>query len=358
MNVHLVARARAALLIALLIALLPMGTRGAPLTEDVNVESTNVNLAAPIVDAVRTRLAQRPAGVVTGTTSFRITSAAVQPSWALVSVVALDDPELDAHAPGAGGLSRLVLVQQQPNGVWQATIDGEPTFADLVATTPPALVAPDAKAILAADPALRGTSSTAGTSTFTVEPASTVNYKFPWPAGHAWGWWQGWHMNANDLGTTSADRRVLAAADGVVSSVYSCTLSTMIDLKHADGAVFRYIHLDKQSVDTSKIRVGARVPQGLVLGTVKPNTWSDGNCGYTQQSPNSAHIHWVMPTDRPVTLDGWTITFPTSAWRKDGVTKVPGYGAASTLLSTNVATTSTAPAASNFRHRVFLPVSR
>jgi hypothetical protein len=121
--------------------------------------------------------------------------------------------------------------------------------------------------------------------------------------------------------------------------------------------VFRYVHLDKQSVNAQTVRVGARVPQGLVLGTVKPDTWSDRNCGYTTQSPGWAHLHWVMPTDRHVTIDGWTITFPTSAWRKDGMTKVPGYGAASALRSTNVATISTQQAKSYFRERVFLPLS-
>jgi hypothetical protein len=357
MIVHRHARTLPVLLLVLLLVLLPTVTHSTAIAASIEVENATIDLAASITDAVRTRLAQRPAGLMEGT-RFRIISAAAQPGWALVSVVALDDPQLDPHAPDAGGLSTLVLVQQQRDGSWQAAIDGEAAFADMLVITPAELLAADAQALLAADPALRSAHQAASTRISTMEPASTVNYKFPWPAGHAWGWWQGWHMNAQDLGTTSADRRVLAAADGVVSGVYACTLSTMVDLKHADGAVFRYIHLDKQSVDTSKIRVGARVPQGLVLGTVKPNTWSDGNCGYTQQSPNSAHIHWVMPTDRPVTLDGWTITFPTSAWRKDGMTKVPGFGAASTLLSTNVATTSAVPAASNLRHRVFLPVSR
>lgn len=357
MIVHRHARTLPVLFIMLLIVLLPTVTRSAPLQPSIALDSAAINLDTPVTDAVRIRIAQRPAGLMEGT-RFRITSAAAQPGWALVSVVALDDPERDPDAPGAGGLSTLVLAQQQPDGAWQAAIDGERAFADLLAATPPALVASDAQAILAADPALRSATPSAGMQTVALEAISTVHYKFPWPAGQSWGWWQGWHMNAVDFGTTSTDRRVLAAADGVVSAVYSCALSTFIDLKHADGAMFRYFHLDKQSVDTSTIRVGARVPQGLVLGTVKPNTWSDGNCGYTQQAPTSAHIHWVMPTDRPLTLDGWTITFPTSAWRKDGITKVPGFGAASTFVSTNVASTSAVPAASNLRHRVFVPVSR
>ncbi len=103
-------------------------------------------------------------------------SAAVQPGWALVSVVALDDPQRDPHAPDAGGFSTLVLAQQQPDGAWQAAIDGEPAFADLLAVTPPELMPPDAKVILHADPARLGTSSAAGTRTSTSETASTANY--------------------------------------------------------------------------------------------------------------------------------------------------------------------------------------
>jgi murein DD-endopeptidase MepM/ murein hydrolase activator NlpD len=237
-----------------------------------------------------------------------------------------------------------MLAQQQSDGSWQVGIDGEAAFADLLAAAPSNLLTQDAQAILGANPA--------------AEAASTVNYKFPWSAEQSWGWWQGWHTSAHDLGTTSTDRRVLAAADGVVSAVYTCALSAFVDLKHADGAVFRYLHLDKYSIDTGTVRVGARVPQGFVLGVVKPDTWEDGNCGYTTQSPGWAHVHWVMPTDRPFTIDGWTITFPTNAWRKDGVTKVPGYGTASTLPSTNTATIFPQPASSTLGQRVFVPVSR
>jgi hypothetical protein len=341
MNVAVLRRALAINSLVLLTALLPTLTRGATLPLSVEVDKAAIDLDTAITDAVSMSLARRPAHLLTGT-RFRVISATTQPDWALVSVVALDDPHLDPHAPDAGGLSKLVLVQQLPDGTWEAAIDGEPAFARLLEATPAPLLAADAKTILGPDP--------------TLKTNSTVSYKFPWPSGQAWGWWQGWHTSAHDLGTTSTDRRVLAAAEGVVSAVYSCTLSTIIDLKHADGAVFRYIHIDKQSVDTASLRVGVRIPQGFVLGVVKPDTWSDGNCGYTTQSPGWAHIHWVMPTDRPITLDGWTITFPSNTWRKDSVTKVPGYGAASTLPSTNVPITSTQPVSSNLRQRMFLPV--
>lgn len=337
-----------ACMVLLCTSLLPATTRGAALPSPVQLDSTTVAVPSTLVAAISTSLAQCPADLMVGT-RFRIIAAVVEGGWALVSVVALDAPALDPHAPGAGGLSKLIVAQQRSDGTWRTAIDGEPAFADVIAATPPALLAPDAKAILAADPALHTVRQSTNTT-------STVNYKFPWPAGQAWGWWQGWHDSAHDLGTTGSDRRVLAAADGVVSGIYSCTLSTIIDLQHADGAVFRYVHLDKQSVNTETIRVGVRVPQGLVLGLVRPDTWSDGDCGYTTQSPGWAHLHWVIPTDRPVTVDGWTIQFPANAWSKNGVAKVPGYGTASTFPSTNTPSTTRVPATSNLTQHVFVPM--
>ncbi len=182
-------------------------------------------------------------------------------------------------------------------------------------------------------------------------PGPTVNYKFPWAAGQSWGFWQGWHYNAHDLGTSSSDRRVLAAADGVVSSVYSCTLSSIIDIKHADGLVFRYIHIDRNSINPKYVRVGQAIKQGQVLGIVKPNTWNDGNCGYTNQSPGWAHNHWVMPTQYLLTVDGWTTYAGTDTWTKNGVVKTSGYSSASTLLSTNQPIPS-------FHERIFVPIGQ
>ncbi len=182
----------------------------------------------------------------------------------------------------------------------------------------------------------------------TPPPGPVVDYEFPWPAGQSWGYWQGWHYNANDLGTTSTDRRVLAAADGVVSSIYACTLSTIIDIKHADGAVFRYIHIDRYSVNPKYIKLGKPIKQGQVLGVLKPDTWSDGNCGYTNQSQGWSHLHWVMPTDRPLTIDGWTTQHPTNTWTKDSATRTPSYSS-SKLTSTNQPIPS-------YHERVFVPM--
>lgn len=354
MPVHRVARALAVGCAVLLAALLPMGTQSAPLRSMIELDSAKITLPTALTDAVHSLLAQRPAGLITGT-RFRIMSAAVHNGWALVSVVALDGPHADPHAPDAGGLSTLVLARQEPDGAWHAALNGDSTFADLLAAAPAALVAPEAKAILAAAPAQSGARGAAAGDSSAPNASPTVNYKFPWPAGQSWGWWQGWHDSAHDLGTMSSDRRVLAAAEGVVSTVFACDLSTVIDLKHADGTVFRYIHLDKYSVDGAAIRLGAYVPQGIVLGVAKPDTWDDGRCGYTTQSPGLAHLHWIMPNDRSLTIDGWTIKFPTNTWTKDGVIKVPGYGASSALRSTNAVVPAPPSANLGLRQRIFIP---
>ncbi len=335
MNVAVLRRALAINSLVLLTALLPTLTRGATLPLSVEVDKAAIDLDTAITDAVSMSLARRPAHLLTGT-RFRVISATTQPDWALVSVVALDDPHLDPHAPDAGGLSKLVLVQQLPDGTWEAAIDGEPAFARLLEATPAPLLAADAKTILGPDP--------------TLKTNSTVSYKFPWPSGQAWGWWQGWHTSAHDLGTTSTDRRVLAAADGVVTSIYSCTLSSIIDIKHADGAVFRYIHIDRYTVNPNYVRLGQPIKQGQVLGVLKPNTWNDGNCGYTNQSQGWSHLHWVMPTDRQLVIDGWTTQSPENTWTKDGATRTPTYSAYN-LTSTNKVIPS-------YHNRVFVPMAR
>lgn len=122
----------------------------------------------------------------------------------------------------------------------------------------------------------------------------------------------------------------------------------MIDITHADGAVFRYVHIDRFSVNPTYIQLGKPIKQGQVLGVVKPDTWNDGTCGYTNQSQGWAHLHWVIPTDRSVTVDGWTTQYPTSAWTKNTTTWTPSY-AASPLTSTNKPIPS-------FHVRVFLPL--
>ena len=122
---------------------------------------------------------------------------------------------------------------------------------------------------------------------------------------------------------------------GTITSVYKCNLSAIVDVKHADGVVFRYIHLDKRSLNTKRIRIGAAVQQGQVLGNIKPDTWNDGRCGYTRQGKTRAHLHWVIPSNRTLTVDGWTIRHPHNTWTKDGERVVPGYASTSRLVSSN-----------------------
>jgi hypothetical protein len=130
--------------------------------------------------------------------------------------------------------------------------------------------------------------------------------------------------------------------------VYSCQLSTIVDIKHADGEVLRYIHIDKHTINFDRIKVGRNVPQGLVLGELKPDTWQDGRCGYTNQSKTVSHIHWVVPVDRRLIIDGWSILYPTNQWVKEDVTKTPSY--ATKLTSTNQPIPS-------FHLRTFVPLS-
>lgn len=517
MDVRLFGRVLALCCTLLLTVLLPPFTSGAPLDTTIDLDTTDVSITPDLANAISDLLEQRPINDFPGTI-YRVTSVETQDEWALLGVVSLDGQSVDPHAPGAGGLSKLIVAQQRADGSWQAAIDGQSTFADLAAQTPSTLLESDSKSILgietttstatatvaslSASPDSRtdngdlvidnhestftfagqiseaacgiggttnwtyasndtdnvtndvagvwrpnipqlgqyrvlahiptcsspanlttnaryeivhasgksnvtinqhtqrgwidlgtftfntGTSGYARLTDLTSEnfsekravmfdaiqwvpptesspapsptpsatpsptpsptplPLSTVNYKFPWPAGQSWSWYQGWHNSAHDLGSTSSDRRILAAAEGTITSVYSCEISTIIDIKHADGEVFRYIHLDKYKINFDRIKVGRTVPQGLVLGELKPDTWQDGKCGYTNQAGAVSHIHWVMPVNRRMIFDGWMIGYPTNEWVQDGTIKTPG---SSTRL------TSTNQPIPSFHLRTFIP---
>ena len=262
------------------------------------------SLPADLAPAVTSALSAHPS--YSGT-HFAITSAHIQADWALVSVGALDGPTaLDGFQEGYIG-SRdggLLLIAAQENGRWQITIEGEPDFAAQARRAPDALLSPQAKSLLAPR------------SNTSPSAAQAVNYKWPWPAGLSWRWLQGWHTRAMDIGTDGADKRVLASADGVIIYVCKGNLGAALKVRDADGVVLEYWHIDSALL-SGAVQLGATVSQGQWLGTLRPGSWTDSSaCGtqYTSQNASTGHVHWVLPTDRTFTVDGWSITFPNSTF--------------------------------------------
>lgn len=281
----------------------------------------NQQLRDAIINALRTK----PSHLLVGT-QFVITSERQYMRWRLVSIASMNAPDSSLEYVGAGESGGLIAAVRGGDGTWNLGIAGTTRFSSILATVPKSFVSPDSRLYL--DPRAAPLAA-----------ANTVDYKYPWSQGD-WSYWQGWHGGtpAVDLGTSGADKRVLASAGGVVTSMCRSTYSVNVKLRDASGTILQYVHIDKNQLGPG-IAEGVSVGQGRVLGVLRSGTFSDG-CGYTQQLAGSAHVHWVIPSNRPFTVDGWTITYPDNAWRRGSETRLPRVNLHSTNTVSNPPVTS------------------
>ncbi len=281
--------------------------------ESIHIDNSYVSVTDPLVSAIAAALERRPPDLLDGT-RFALTSARIEGDWALVSIASLDGPNSDTRHVGTGGSGGLVIAVRNRDGFWQAALQSTDEFSTSLGRAPDQFIHPDAKALLTPDPAF-------------VRTPSSVEYKFPWAAGLSWIWTQSWHPpgynDHHDMGTSGGDKRLLAAAGGVVTYICWGTLSANVQIQDADGVVMGYSHIDRNTLE-SCISEGITVSRGQVLGSLRPDTWSD-SCGYTNQNPGFAHVHWGIPNDRAITVDGWTIQYPSDCWEKDGTYKCFQY---------------------------------
>lgn len=251
-------------------------------------------------------------------TSYAVASTQTYKEWALISLHTLENGP-DGLAVGK---TANVLAWSSRNGRhWRLGLEGTPEFSNLLAQVPTDWIPEENKVFL--DPLHPG---------FGVLSTNSTEYKFPWPAGD-WQYWNGFNHDSTGptavdvgwSGNASAERRVLAAAGGVVS--YICdnpsNESANVIIIHDDGREIKYFHIDRATLRDG-IRAGNRVERGRVLGVLKAGTWNWDGCGATDQTTTSAHLHWILPSDA-ITVDGWTIDFPDSTWRRNGDTRSPGY---------------------------------
>ena len=282
--------------------------RASPSLDTAQVTLPNELLQAILTLLQKQRSPQSVLNALSASTRFALTSARLEENWALVSLGAVDWAANEPGYVGSGEAGKLLLGSQQ-QGEWRLEIEGTPGFAELLATAPNSFISPQAKTLLAQT----------SNPNATLQPQAitpTVNYKWPWPATNTFYWWQGWHSRAAlDMGTTRSDRRVLASAEGVVSFICKGKLGAAVKIKDADGVTLEYWHIDSKLLD-ARIKEGALLTQGQLLGSLRPGTWVDPTCGnqFTQQSASSAHVHWELPKDRVITIDGWAIQFPKSTF--------------------------------------------
>ena len=265
---------------------------------------------AVLVALQKQLISQRVQNPLRDSARYVLTSARLEGNWAFISVGALDDATSVPGYVGSGEAGQLMVGHRvnSVNGDWELGIEGTPEFATLIAATPDALVNPQAKSLLLQTP------NSNSNSPEIITP--TVIYKWPWPATSKFYWWQGWHTrSALDMGTLRTDRRVLASAGGVVRFMCKGKLGAAIKIKDADGVTLEYWHIDTKLLDPD-VKEGALLVQGQILGSLRPGTWVDPTCGnqFTQQSATNSHLHWNLPNDRPITIDGWTSRQPQSVF--------------------------------------------
>ncbi len=260
----------------------------------------------------------RPPDIFDGT-NFGITYERTEGNWKLLSIVSLDGQSSSNEVVGQGNLTNLIIARIGLDGKWDVALSGTQEFSDLIKEAPNSLISNNVKDLI--DPLNNN-----------VNTAWVVSYKFPWAPGN-WEYRQGWHQGTSiDIGTSGDDKRVLAAADGLITGICKGQLSANVSIRHWDGNTLQYFHIDVTKLGAG-IEVGKEVLRGQTLGSLRPGTWSLSDdtpagggtaCGYTVgQSANSAHIHWIIPNS--LIVDGWSITSSDSTWRKGNETRIPTF---------------------------------
>lgn len=295
------------------VALAPAGVRAQTATADIDLNGYSLPPSGLVALQVALAEVGHP---LARASQIAITSIRDEGNLQLISLVETI-PNAETMARASDMPSALALLSQDDVGNWRAVIDGSPTFgATLSLVAAPSI----ANALMTND--LAG-----GTIPRAQSGSGAVDYRWPWASGKSWGWWQGWHLgNGLDFGTSGADRRLLAAADGVVTFVCRGRLGTGVKIRDADGATVGYWHVAAGSL-APEIHEGARVKQGQLLGELRAGTYSEGGpCRqFATQQPTNAHVHLTLPTDRLMSIDGWTIQPGVSAFGQSGEQRVcPG----------------------------------
>lgn len=252
--------------------------------------------------------------------TYYIGSVNREGDWALISLSKLNK---NVNIKSAGtylGESILILAHTNDDGqTWELEIEGDVKYIDKIKRTPDNFLTTDAKKALSADGLEPRLKSTDIESLSTLSATSASIYKFPWPELNTRKYTKGWHGTTTglDLGSSSTNRIILASGAGTVTAVSACSSSVNVTVKHPDGKIFKYLHLDKNTFDAGKIKNGVSLTQGKRLGTLKAGNFSD-NCGYAVQKADYSHIHWGLPTNVSNTIDLWTITYPGNCWSKPG----------------------------------------
>jgi murein DD-endopeptidase MepM/ murein hydrolase activator NlpD len=279
--------------------------------------------------AITTAMSDKPGTLSTGR-RFAIVSLQQEGDWALATIAALDgNPE----AVAMGDAGALIILRRNPDGAWQAALEGTREFAPFVSLAPDVVLSATARqSILSTGPVLASAQ------------AVTPTLKFPWDRSQKWYFTQGWHYgNYVDFAPAWGEKNkwVLAAHDGTVTRTCLGPLTANLRVQYSRDFWTEYAHLDINSVPASIL--GKSVTQGRMLGVTYnlPFSSTQDACGYS----TGPHLHFGLPS-QTITVDGWT-AHPDNIWTNGAAIK----GLMSLFSSTNVLNTGLTP-------RVFVPLLR
>lgn len=298
------------------------------------IDSPFEEISPALLDAI-TRVIELSSADLFPGNHYGITSVRIEVNWGLLYIASLDGPYSTEEYPGAGESGKMIIAHQVDETNWVVALEGTTLFVELLEKCPSELMESEAKNLLLQLAAPTGIDD-AGQVT------SIVEYKFPWAIDAAWRWWTRngnpiWHGGSNcennvndpprcaiDLGTSDANKAILAAAGGVVEVTCNLPQSNTINMRIVDdnGVAIDYFHINKSSVDFEVIYTGADIGRAQVLGNAWSGNLNDG-CGVAYQLSQSGHVHLVIPTT-PIVIDGWIFDYPSTCATKGSETKCAG----------------------------------
>ena len=240
---------------------------------------------------------------------YYVTSARIEGPWGFVSV----SYDLNS-SDGLTTYDELIITNEVEKNDWEFANTQTDGFDKMLSAAPEEFVTKEAKSYL-----MTAQNDTEG------EGTKVVELRFPWDKGVEWQWWDRngnpvWHdcrsingtyVCAIDMGRqyypAGTDLRAISSADGTISNVCQGASTVAVEVTHSVNGVnktFGYYHIDKSTVDLSKISIGRSVTAGQLLGTIYSGSFNDGRCGNASQSSSSAHLHYMLPS-AGVSVDDW-----------------------------------------------------
>lgn len=320
-------------------------------TVEVKVDFSRFTIESRLEDAIKDELQNISWKVFAGT-EFVITDVRQLHGESIISVASLNGPDSNGKYIGQGESSTILVGKLDKDKGWEVAIMGDTKFSKLINKLSDATVPSEGKQKLNNQSARRTREPSPKSGLINRVGAqgtiTTVGYKFPWSNGLSWGFWSTWYHGGSsdcqgtvcsiDLGTTGSDRRVLAATGGTVGPICTGLLTRNVTIYGNDGITLQYYHIDKTTL-RSGIATGQPIGQGQVIGSLRTGNfgpWEEEGCGEAYQNDISSHLHWIIPKNVNLSIQGWSILFPTVYWQKPGQQAIYAPNTNTPFISENI----------------------